>query len=76
VKAPLERGPAQNAGGMSGACNGTLTLDWNQFIATHPSSLGSPFQGGENVCAQGWFRDPPTAKTTAMSDGLVFTVAP
>jgi hypothetical protein len=63
----------QNSGGRAGACDGVLSEDWNLYVATHPRALGQPFTGGETVWAQGWFRDPPAAKT---SDGLVFSVLP
>jgi hypothetical protein len=53
-----------------------LSIDWNAYIASHPSALGQPFAGGETVWAQAWFRDPPAPKTTNLSDGLVFVVGP
>ena len=76
VKSPLERTPVQNSGGTLGACDGVLSLDWNAYISTHPSALGNPFVGGETVFAQGWFRDPPSTKTTNLSNGLEFDVQP
>ena len=75
VKPPTQRTLAQSTGGNAGACDGTLTLDWSQFITT-PSVLGWPFAGGEVVSAQAWFRDPPSPKTTMLSDALTFTVQP
>jgi hypothetical protein len=57
-------------------CDGVLSEDWNTYIANHPAALGQPFAGGASVWAQAWFRDPPAAKTTNLSDGLEFTVAP
>ena len=76
TKAPTQRSPIQNSGGSNGSCDGQITLDWNLFIATRPNALGNPFTGGESVWAQGWFRDPPSPKTTSLSNGLQFTVAP
>jgi Tol biopolymer transport system component len=76
VKAPTQRLTTQSSGGTAGACDGVLSEDWNAYVAAHPSTLGAPFAGGETVWAQGWYRDPPSAKTTALSNGLVFTVAP
>ena len=76
VKSPLERTPVQNSGGTFAACDGALSLDWNLFVASNPLALGNPFAGGETVWAQGWFRDPPSPKTTSLSDGLEFVVAP
>ena len=76
VKSPTQRTPAQNSGGTAGACDGTLSIDWNAYIASHPTALGNPFLGGEVVYAQGWFRDPPASKTTNLSNALSFTVTP
>jgi len=76
VKSPLQRTFPQSSGGAAGACNGELTTDWNQFSATYPGALGAPFAGGEVVQAQAWFRDPPNAKTTSLSDALEFVVQP
>jgi hypothetical protein len=66
----------QNTGGTDGACDGTLSEDWLAFVAAHPGALGAPFAAGQTVNAQGWFRDPPAAKTTSLSNGLEFTVGP
>ena len=76
VKSPTQRLHPYDSGGSPGSCNGLISEDWNLFISTHASALGQPFLGGETVWAQGWFRDPPSAKTTALSNGLVFAVAP
>jgi hypothetical protein len=76
VKSPTQRLHPYDSGGSPGLCNGLISEDWNLFIATHASALGQPFFGGETVWAQGWFREPPSAKTTALSNGLVFAVAP
>lgn len=76
VKSPTQRMLAYNSGGVAGACDGSLSEDWNAFIAANPTALGQPFGGGETVWAQGWFRDPASPKTTALSNAWVFTVAP
>jgi hypothetical protein len=76
VKPPTQRTPSQNSGGGFSPCDGTLSIDWNVYIAAHPTALGSPFAGGEDVWAQAWFRDPPSPKTTNLSNALTFTVAP
>ncbi len=76
VKAPTQRSGANSSQGTAGACDGELALDWNAFIAARPGALGQPFSGGETVWAQAWWRDPPSAKTTALSEGLVFVVTP
>lgn len=76
VKAPTQRMSAQNSGGTSGSCDGQLVEDWNAFMSANPAALGQPLMGGEVVWAQGWFRDPPAAKTTNLSSGLEFQVLP
>jgi hypothetical protein len=76
VQPPSQRGPIATSGGTTNTCDGTLTLDWNAFRANSPTILGAPFQGGENVWIQAWFRDPPAPKSTSLSDALTFTVAP
>lgn len=76
VKAPTQRMHAYNSGGSTGLCNGLISEDWNLFVATHATALGQPFLGGETVWAQGWFRDPPAQKTTALSNALAFAVGP
>lgn len=76
VKPPTQRTTAQSSGGTAGACNGVLSIDWNAFVAANPGSLGAPFQAGDRVFAQGWFRDPGAPKTTNLSNGLEFVLAP
>lgn len=65
-----------SSGGTNGACDGSLSLDWTQYIATNPGSVGVPFAGDEIVYAQAWFRDPPSPKTTNLTDALSFDVCP
>jgi hypothetical protein len=76
VKPPVQRTLLQSSGGTANACDGALTLDWNAFRAANPGSLGQPFNVGQRVFTQAWFRDPPSTKTTAFSDALEFTVGP
>jgi hypothetical protein len=76
VKPPTQRLPAQHAGGINGACNGSLSLDWNAWRNAHSTGLGAPFAPGQSVWAQGWFRDPPAPLGTSLSNGLEFTLTP
>jgi hypothetical protein len=76
VKAPTQRTGTQPTGGTGGQCDGAFSLDWNAYVATHPSALGVPFSAGAEVRAQAYFRDPPGPKTTALSNGLRFTICP
>jgi hypothetical protein len=76
VKPPTQRTPPSSSGGNAGQCDGSLSIDWNAFVAANPGALGAPFSGGERVFAQAWFRDPPSPKTTHLSDGIEFLVCP
>jgi hypothetical protein len=76
VAAPRQRTPSANSGGTNGSCDGTISLDWNLYIATHPTALGVPFTAGDIVDAQCWYRDPLAPKTTNLSDAVEFTVCP
>ncbi len=77
VKAPTQRTGAQNSGGTFGMCDGVLSLDFNNYMSTHPLAIGQPLFAGEVFQMQGWFRDPPCGKaTTHLSNALQFTLAP
>jgi hypothetical protein len=75
VKSPTQRTSTQSTGGTFHQCDGTLSLDWNAYVAANPSSLGNPFAAGQHVFAQGWFRDPPNPKAM-LTDALMFEVGP
>jgi hypothetical protein len=76
VKAPTQRTPNQLSGGTLNACDGTLSLDWNAYQTANPASLGNPWSVGDKVYAQAWYRDPPTPKTTGLTDALELTYQP
>jgi hypothetical protein len=76
VKSPTQRTPSQNSGGVLGSCSGSLALDWLAFVAANPTALGAPFASGDVVQAQAWYRDPPSPKTTHLSNALEFTLVP
>jgi hypothetical protein len=76
VKAPTQRSNTQVSGGTVGACDGTLSLDWNAFQAANPTALGNPWSAGNKVQVQAWFRDPPAGKATNLSDAVELTYAP
>jgi hypothetical protein len=76
VKPPTQRLPAQSSGGTANACDGALSVNWLAFVAAQPTALGSPFSAGDVVHAQLWFRDPPSPKTTNLSNGLAFVLSP
>jgi hypothetical protein len=64
------------SGGTIGSCDGQLSIDWNQYIATHHTALGSPFQSGEIVWIQALFRDPAAPGGSNLSNSLWFSVCP
>lgn len=76
VKAPVQRMGSLASGGTSGLCNGSFSVDWLAYLAASGGGLGAPFAAGEIVNAQAWYRDPPAAKTTNLSNALEFTLAP
>jgi hypothetical protein len=76
VKPPTQRTAVLSTGGTDGQCDGSLALDWNAFIASNPTALGVPFAAGQHVYAQAWYRDPPSPKTTNLSNALQFAVGP
>lgn len=76
VQAPFQRTRLRATRGHAGACDGTLQLDWNEFVAGFVPPYGFPFVGRETVWAQGWIRDPLTLGGSVLSDAVWFTVCP
>ena len=76
VKAPIQRSSALQSGGTAGVCNGRLTLDWTGFQAANVGLVGAPFQAGDLVWSQAWWRDPQSPSGARGSDALQFTLAP
>jgi hypothetical protein len=76
VKSPVKRIAAQNTGGTANACDGSYSVDWLDYIATHPTALGVPFSAGDVVTFQVWYRDPPAPASTNLSGGIQWTMAP
>jgi Tol biopolymer transport system component len=76
VKSPAQRTPPQSSQGTSGACDGTLALDWNAFQLANPGALGQPWAAGAKAFVQGWWRDPASCKTTSLSNALELTYQP
>lgn len=76
VKTPTQRTFAANSGGVAGQCNGALALDWNAYQAANPGALGNPWTLGSKAYVQSWFRDPPSCKTTFLSEAIELTYVP
>lgn len=76
VRPPTQRTSTQSSGGTNGACDGTLALDWRAFMSANPGALGQPLAAGQVFEGQFWFRDPPAAKTTNLTNALEWTLCP
>ncbi len=76
VKSPTQRTSTLSSGGTAGTCTGTISLDLLDWLATHPGALGTGASVGTIVDAQCWFRDPPSPKTTQLSNALEFILVP
>ncbi len=76
VRNPVQRTGAGQTGGTAGACDGSLTLDWDAYQQSHPAALGAPWLPGASACAQAWFRDPPSPGGTLLTNAVVLLVAP
>ena len=72
----MQHTPIAKSGGTPLQCDGFLSLDWNAYVASHPTALGTPFAPGQRVFAQAWFRDPPSPGSTMLSDALEFVLQP
>jgi hypothetical protein len=75
VKAPTQRMTVQNTGGTTG-CTGAASQDWNAFMAANSGALGNPRTAGASFDAQFWMRDPPSPKSTILTNALRFILAP
>ncbi|MCK6448914.1 MAG: calcium-binding protein [Planctomycetes bacterium] len=76
ARPPLQRTAVMNTNGIQGACDGQIVLDWNEYVASHPSALGAPFTAGLVGWAQLWYRDPPAPGGSNLSAGVWFEVGP
>lgn len=76
VKPPVQRTVLLNSGGVLGQCNGAVQFDWLVFLGATPGALGAPFQVGDVVNSQVWYRDPPSSNGTQLSNALEFTLVP
>jgi hypothetical protein len=76
VRSPVQRTSMLNSGGTFNACDGVLTLDFNNYLFTHSSALGQPLNAGRVIDAQGWFRDQFAPRTSNLSDALEIILAP
>ncbi len=75
VKAPTQRTAVQDTAGTVNGCDGTMTLDWSA-LQLGGGTLGSPFNAGNKVDLQAWFRDPTACRTTNLSNAVELTYQP
>jgi hypothetical protein len=74
VGGAVERMGVQSSdGGVVSACDGTLAVDFNTWMATNPSR--APV-AGDHVYVQAWFRDPGAPNSSSLSDGIQFPICP
>ncbi len=79
VKSPTSRttpGTSTVGTNPGDPCEGALTLNFSAWIAANPVHIGAPHFSGQVVYCQEWYRDPPAAKATSLSNGLALTFAP
>ncbi len=74
INAPVIRTSIQDSGGLVGGCAGLFALDFNAYIAANPGGSGTPFFAGQQLLAQGWYRDPGAAAQTNLSNALQFAL--
>jgi hypothetical protein len=73
VNGTLFRLKVKNSGGGA-PCDGVLEYGLAELME-HPLG-GASLVPGQQVNVQGWFRDPPAASSTGLTDGLQFEVCP
>lgn len=72
---PVQRTPLIAGSGTPGACDGSLSIDFNAWMNANPSKAPA---AGATVGMQLWFRDPSNTsnQTTSLSDAIEFGVCP
>ncbi len=75
VTPPLIRLPVTNTGGTDGGCDGTLSYTM-AIVQSQAANFGTPISAGSTVHQQAWIRDPNSAVTNAVSNGITYTVCP
>jgi len=76
VRPPTQRSATQPTLGTLGACNGSFSFDPLLFAQANPTALGLPLQAGATLQFQGWFRDPPSPKSTMLSNAVEVVFQP
>lgn len=79
VKSPTNRttaGASSTGPNAGDPCEGSLGIDFSAWMVANPAHLGTPHSAGQQLYCQQWYRDPATAKTTSLSNGLILTFVP
>ncbi len=81
IKSPTQRTSSVNSGGTALQCDGAMSVDFLAYLSANPGALGgpsslSPLTAGSLANFQCWYRDPPSPKSTMLSDGLEVQMAP
>jgi len=70
----IRRIASQTTGGTNGACNGVMSVDFNQYYATQS---GDPsLVPGATVDLQAWYRDPADAGGADLTNAGAFVMCP
>lgn len=75
ISTPTRRTPPQDSGGSTAGddCTGVYAFDFNARIQ---AGVDPMLVAGQRVFAQYWMRDPASASTTNLSDGVAFVIGP
>ncbi len=75
VAPPVVRTSAQSSAGNPPPddCSGTFSLDFNAYLQ---SGVDPDLVAYREVFAQYWYRDPPTASGSGLTDGIHLSIAP
>jgi hypothetical protein len=73
LQPPLRRHSGRNSGGTPGLCDGVLSEDLNDYIA---SGVDPALVAGATIWLQAWSRDPAAPFGDSLSDGISSTICP
>jgi hypothetical protein len=81
IKSPTQRTGTVSTGGTAATCDGLVTIDFSAYLSANPGALGGPSSAlplspGNLANFQCWFRDPPSPKTTMLSDAIEVQMVP
>lgn len=74
VGAPRQRTSVMHASGASGACDGSAALDVAAWTTANPGALLLPWNAGQVVNFQAWFRDHASSAGFRLTNGWQVTL--